>query len=216
MIPDRLEFLTSPDLPPAQLSEIFADAGEEIYLVGGSVRDAFLGRPLEDFDFATGARPDRVVELLEGWAHTIYKLGEAFGTIAAQKDGHTIEVTTFRKEIYRGDSRKPTVTFSDNLETDLSRRDFTVNAIALSPVSLEPIDPYGGLADLAGRTLRTPLDPEVAFGDDPLRMLRLFRFHATLGFAPDEGAVEAATRMASRLEIISAERIRDELSKLIE
>ena len=215
MIPDRLEFLTSADLPPAQLSEIFADAGEEIYLVGGSVRDAFLGRPLEDFDFATGARPGRVVELLEGWADTIYKLGEAFGTIAAQKDGHAVEVTTFRKEIYRGDSRKPTVTFSDNLETDLSRRDFTVNAIALSLAKLEPIDPYGGLADLAGRTLRTPLDPEVAFGDDPLRMLRLFRFHATLGFAPDKGAVEATRRMASRLEIISAERIRDELSKLM-
>lgn len=215
MIPKRLEFLSSSDLPPAQLSEIFDRAGEELYLVGGSVRDAFLERPLEDFDFATSARPDRVAELLEGWADTIYRLGEAYGTIAGRKDGHTIEITTYRKEIYRDDSRNPTVTYSDNIETDLSRRDFTVNAIALSLTELKLIDPYNGLADLAGRTLRTPLDPELAFGDDPLRMLRLFRFHAMLGFVPDERAVEAVRHMASRLEIISAERIRDELSKLM-
>jgi len=215
VIPKRLEFLTAAGLPPSQLAEIFELGGEELYLVGGSVRDAFLERPVEDFDFATGARPERVAELLEGWADAVYKVGEAYGTIAALRDGHTIEITTFRKEVYRDDSRKPIVTYSEDIETDLSRRDFTVNAIALSLKDLEPIDPFGGLADLANQTLRTPLDPEVAFGDDPLRMLRLFRFHAMLGFAPDESAVAAVRRMASRLEIISAERVRDELSKLM-
>ncbi len=215
VIPKRLEFLTSADLPPAQLSEIFDKAGEELFLVGGSVRDAFLERPLEDFDFATSARPDMVVRLLTGWADTIYKIGEAFGTIAARKDGHAIEITTYRSEVYRNDSRKPVVTYSDDIETDLSRRDFTVNAIALSMTELEPIDPYGGLRDLAAMLLKTPLDPEVSFGDDPLRMLRLFRFQAMLGFATEESAVAAVRMMADRLEIISAERIRDELSKLL-
>jgi len=215
VIPKRLEFLRSTDLPPYQLAEIFDSAGEELYLVGGSVRDAFLQRPLEDFDFATGAHPKRVTELLHGWADVVYNVGEAYGTIAARKDEHTVEITTFRKEIYRDDSRKPTVTYSDDIETDLSRRDFTINAIALSLGELEPIDPYNGLVDLASQTLRTPLDPEVAFGDDPLRMLRLFRFHAMLGFAPDEASVDAVRRMSSRLEIISAERVRDELSKLM-
>lgn len=215
MIPDRLEFLTSPDLPPKQLAELFHAAGEQIYLVGGSVRDAFLGRELEDFDFATSARPERIASLLSGWADNMYEVGAAFGTVAALRDGHTVEITTFRKEVYRDDSRKPVVTFSDNIETDLSRRDFTVNAIALSLADLRAVDPYGGLPDIAARTLRTPLDPEVSFGDDPLRMLRLFRFKAMLGFEPEDEAVEAVTKMAERLEIISAERIRDELSKLM-
>ncbi|MEE8406151.1 MAG: CCA tRNA nucleotidyltransferase [Acidimicrobiia bacterium] len=215
MIPKRLEFLTSADLPPAQLSEIFDKAGEELYLVGGSVRDAFLERPLGDFDFATSARPDVVTRLLTGWADTVYEVGKAFGTIAARKDGHAVEITTYRSEVYRNDSRKPVVTYSDNIETDLSRRDFTVNAIALSMTELEPVDPYGGLGDLAAMVLKTPLDPEVSFGDDPLRMLRLFRFQAMLGFAPEESAVAAVRMMADRLEIISAERIRDELSKLL-
>lgn len=217
MIPDRLEFLTDPDLPPAQLARLFADAGEEIYLVGGSVRDAFLGRDLSelDFDFATGARPDRVTEILERWADVVYHVGTVFGTVAAQKSGRTVEVTTYRSEIYRDDSRKPQVSFSDDIATDLSRRDFTVNAVALSLPELEAIDPHGGLADIAQEVLRTPLDPEVSFGDDPLRMLRLFRFQATLGFTLDESAVTAVREMAPRLGIISAERIRDELSKLL-
>ncbi len=215
MIPHRLEFLRSSDLPPQQLSAIFEEAGEQIYLVGGSVRDAFLERPLEDFDFATSARPDRVAVLLDSWADVVYRVGEAFGTIAAQKDGNTVEVTTFRNEIYRDDSRKPIVNFSNDIETDLSRRDFTVNAIALSTADMTPIDPYGGLADLATGTLRTPLDPAVSFGDDPLRMLRMFRFQAMLGFKPDADAVRAVVAMAGRLEIISAERVRDELSKLL-
>lgn len=215
MIPERLEFLTSPELPPLQLAELFHAADEEIYLVGGSVRDALLGRPLEDFDFATSARPERIASLLDDWADVVFEVGAAFGTVAARKNGHEIEITTFRKEIYRDDSRKPHVTYSNDIETDLSRRDFTVNAIALSLDDLEAVDPHGGLADLAARTLRTPLDPKISFGDDPLRMLRLFRFEAMLRFEPDPGAIEAVSEMADRLEIISAERIRDELSKLL-
>ncbi|HEX6146612.1 MAG TPA: CCA tRNA nucleotidyltransferase [Acidimicrobiia bacterium] len=215
MIPERLRFLVSPDLPPAQLAEVFSAAGHKLFLVGGSVRDAFLQRRVEDFDFATDARPERIAELLGPWADVMYTVGATFGTVAARKDGLTVEVTTFRDEVYRDDSRKPHVTFSEDIETDLSRRDFTVNAIALSLMDMEPIDPHHGLADLAAKVLRTPLDPTVSFSEDPLRMLRLFRFQATLGFKPDPGAVEAVSQMGDRLEIISAERIRDELSKLI-
>lgn len=215
MIPDRLEYLTSPELPPMQLAELFRGAGEEIYLVGGSVRDAVLGRDLEDFDFATSARPERIASLVSEWADVVYEVGAAFGTVAAQRDGHVVEITTFRKEVYREDSRKPVVTYSDDIETDLGRRDFTVNAIALSLEDFQAIDPFGGLADIAARTLRTPLDPEISFGDDPLRMLRLFRFKAMLGFDPDPAALQAVAKMSNRLEIISAERIRDELSKLM-
>lgn len=215
MIPERLEFLIRPDLPPAQLAELFADAGEEIYLVGGCVRDVFLGRTLEDFDFATGARPERVSELLEPWADVVYQVGAKFGTVAARKGGHTVEVTTYRSEVYRDDSRKPHVTYSDDIITDLGRRDFTINAVALSLPDLEAVDPHDGLVDLARESLRTPLEPAISFGDDPLRMLRLFRFQATLGFTPDESAVAAVRDMAPRLQIISAERIRDELSKLL-
>jgi poly(A) polymerase len=215
VIPERLEFLTSHDLPPSQLADLFAAAGEEIFLVGGSVRDAFLERPLEDFDFATSARPDRVAELLERWADVVYQVGAQFGTVAARKDGHVVEVTTYRSEVYRDDSRKPHVTYSDDIVTDLGRRDFTVNAVALSLPDLDAIDPHGGLADIASGTLKTPLEPDVSFGDDPLRMLRLFRFRAVLGFIPEETAMAAVRSMASRLGIISAERIRDELSKLL-
>jgi poly(A) polymerase len=215
VIPPRLEFLASPDLPPAQLAELFGKAGEEIYLVGGSVRDALLERPLDDFDFATAARPERTAEILEPWADAVYGVGARFGTVAARKNGRTIEVTTYRSEVYRDDSRKPHVTYSDDIIDDLGRRDFTVNAVALSLPDLEAVDPFDGLVDLARERLRTPLEPDVSFGDDPLRMLRLFRFQATLGFEPDEAAVDAVRRMGGRLEIISAERIRDELSKLM-
>ncbi|MDP9493698.1 MAG: CCA tRNA nucleotidyltransferase [Actinomycetota bacterium] len=215
MIPKRLQFLVSPELPPAQLAPRFSDAGHQLFLVGGSVRDAFLERPVEDYDFATDARPERIVEILEGWAEAVYTVGATFGTIAARRDGRTIEVTTFRDEIYRDDSRKPRVTFSDRIEDDLARRDFTVNAIALPLMTMEPVDPFGGLADLAAKRLRTPLDPAVSFSDDPLRMLRLFRFQAALGFDPDPEALAAVGSMGDRLEIVSAERIRDELSKLL-
>jgi poly(A) polymerase len=215
VIPKRLEFLVSPELPPAQLAPRFTDLGHQLFLVGGSVRDAFLERPVEDYDFATDARPDRIAEILGGWADAVYTVGATFGTIAARKDGRTVEVTTFRDEIYRDDSRKPRVTFSDRIEDDLARRDFTVNAIALPLMDMEPVDPFGGLVDLAARRLRTPVDPVVSFSDDPLRMLRLFRFQAALGFDPDPSALEAVASMGDRLEIVSAERIRDELSKLL-
>ncbi len=211
------ESLRAESLPPAQLAGLFAAAGESLYLVGGSVRDAILeraGREL-DFDFATTARPDRIAEILTGWADSVFRVGEAFGTIGAIKSGRSVEITTFRSEVYRDDSRKPNVTFSDDIETDLSRRDFTVNAIALELPGFAVVDPFGGLSDLENRVLRTPLDPEVSFGDDPLRMLRLFRFQATLGFAADVTGVAAVKGMAARLGIVSAERIRDELSKLV-
>lgn len=215
MIPPRLDFLTSPDLPPMQLAGVFADAGHELFLVGGSVRDAFLGREVGDFDFATDARPEEITTTLNDWADAVFQVGARFGTIGALKDGVSVEVTTYRSEIYRDESRKPSVTFSDRIETDLGRRDFTINAVALSLPELEAKDPYDGLSDLAARRLRTPMEPEVSFGDDPLRMLRLFRFQATLGFEPDALALDAVREMASRIEIISAERIRDELSKLL-
>ncbi len=215
MIPDRLRYLIRPELPPAQLAKVFEKGGEQLYLVGGSVRDALLGRDLEDFDFATSARPDRVKDLIEPWADVIYEVGAQFGTIGARRDGRTVEITTFRNEVYRDDSRKPHVTYSDDIETDLSRRDFTINAIALSLPNLDAVDPHDGLSDIARTTLRTPLDPEISFGDDPLRMLRLFRFQATLGFAPDEKALDAVNELAGRLAIISSERVRDELSKLL-
>lgn len=215
MIPERLQFLTNDDLPPMELSRVFDEAGHDLYLVGGSVRDAFLGREVVDFDFATDARPEQVVRILRTWADGVYEVGAAFGTVGARKDGHTIEVTTYRSEAYRDDSRKPTVTFSDDIETDLSRRDFTVNSIALALPGLEPVDPHHGLSDLAAQTLRTPLAPQISFGDDPLRMLRLFRFQASLGFKPDPSAIEAVREAAPRLRIISSERIRDEMSKLM-
>lgn len=211
-----MRWLVDPDLPPMQLGELFAAAGYQLYLVGGSVRDAFLGRTEDvDFDFATDARPDDIQEILEGWADSVYTVGKAFGTVGAIKNGRNVEITTFRKEVYRDDSRKPHVEFSDDIEVDLSRRDFTVNAMAISFPDVTPVDPYGGAADLAARVLRTPLEPELSFSDDPLRMLRLFRFQATLGFEPDRKAFEAVKDMAPRLEIVSAERIRDEFSKLI-
>ncbi len=215
MIPDRLKFLVDPDRLPGQLSTLFAASGHELYLVGGSVRDAFLGHSSEDFDFTTDALPDEVLTIISPWADAVYTVGEAFGTIAAIKDGVPIEVTTFRDEIYRDDSRKPVVSYSDNIDTDLSRRDFTVNSIAVRLPEVKLIDPFGGLVDLAKKVLRTPLSPEASFSDDPLRMLRLFRFMATLGFEPDDAALKAVVRLGERLEIVSAERIRDELSKLI-
>ena len=200
---------------PIELSRLFNDAGHRLYLVGGSVRDALLDRPHFDLDFTTDARPDQIKAIVAEWADTVYTVGEDFGTIGVFKNGHTHEVTTFRSEVYRDDSRKPHVAFSDDLEVDLSRRDFTVNAIAVELPDPELIDPFGGLGDLNSRVLRTPLAPEVSFSDDPLRMLRLFRFMATLEFEPDPAALEAAVDMADRLAIVSAERIRDEFSKLL-
>ena len=215
MIPERLQFLVDADGVPAQLSDLFETAGYELYMVGGSVRDAFLARPIEDLDFTTNARPEDISRILGGWADSLYKVGEAFGTIAAIKDDFSIEITTFRDEVYRNESRKPHVTYSDHIEADLMRRDFTVNSIAVRLPSVAVVDPYGGLSDLGLKVLRTPMNPEESFSDDPLRMLRLFRFQATLGFTPEEDTLRAVREMGDRLEIVSAERIRDELSKLL-
>lgn len=218
VVPDRLRSILSDDV--VELARLFADGGHELYLVGGSVRDALLGRPVSDLDFTTGARPGTIEEIGEAWATSSYLAGKAFGTIGLVRGGATHEITTFRSEVYRDDSRKPRVTFSDSLTEDLSRRDFTVNAMAMR-IPLEPseqpdmIDPFDGLLDLAAGTLRTPMDPEVSFGDDPLRMLRLFRFMSTLGFAADPAAYEAVVRMRDRLQIVSAERIRTEFDKLL-
>ncbi|MCP4303362.1 MAG: CCA tRNA nucleotidyltransferase [bacterium] len=218
MIPKRLDPILATGSATRQLGERFESAGHQLYLVGGSVRDALLDSPMNDLDFATGARPDVIADLVDGWADTVFRVGEAFGTIGAIKDGVSYETTTFRSDVYREKSRKPRVEFSDDIETDLSRRDFTVNAMAiLVSGSDDPqmIDPFHGLADLAAQVLRTPIDPRVSFGDDPLRMLRLFRFVATLGFGADPEAEQAVRDMKDRLSIVSAERIRDEFNKLM-
>jgi poly(A) polymerase len=198
-----------------ELGSRFVDAGHEISLVGGPVRDAFLGRVSPDLDLTTSARPGQTEAILAGWADASWDVGRAFGTIGARKGNHVIEVTTYRADAYDRVSRKPLVAFGDNLLDDLARRDFAVNAMAMSLPSLEFVDPHGGLADLEARILRTPGAPEVSFGDDPLRMMRAARFVSQLGFIATPEVVAAMTAMASSLEIVSAERVRDEFVKLI-
>ena len=216
-VPPRLARFFEPDSPTQELTRRLTKAGHRGFLVGGSVRDAFLDRLRidSDIDIATDARPDVIERTVKGWADAVWLQGERFGTVGCEKNGDRFEITTFRAEIYRDDSRKPEVTFSDDVTTDLSRRDFTINAIALALDEPELLDPHDGLVDLAARRLRTPLSPEISFGDDPLRMLRAARFVATLGFEPDPGLLHAIEEMRERLRIISAERIRDELSKLL-
>lgn len=215
MVPERFGWLLAPGSPTAELARRFADSGHVLFLVGGSIRDVLLGRPHDDLDFTTDARPETIKSIVTPVADAIYTMGEQFGTIGMRVGDSVFEITTFRNEIYRDESRKPHVSFSDTIEDDLARRDFTVNSMALSIGEAKLVDPHGGAADLMARVLRTPLDPEIAFSDDPLRMLRLFRFQAQLGFAPDPLALEAVERMAARLEIVSAERVRDEFSKLL-
>ena len=218
MIPERLSSVLSEDV--VALAASFEAAGHPLYLVGGSVRDALLGRDSDDLDFTTSATPDEIERIAEGWASSTFIAGREFGTIGLVRGGVVHEVTTYRSEVYRDDSRKPQVTFSKSLSEDLSRRDFTVNAMAIrvpteGSAAPEMVDPHGGLADLAAKALRTPSGPEISFGDDPLRMLRLFRFVSTLGFEPDPGAVEAVGEMSGRLSIVSAERVRAEFDKLM-
>jgi poly(A) polymerase len=200
------------------LAERFAAAGHRLYLVGGIVRDLLANRPLDvpDIDLTTDARPDETKRVLEGWADALWTQGERFGTIGAKKDGRAFEITTHRAEAYDPDSRKPAVAFSDAIETDLSRRDFTVNAMALTLPEPELVDPFEGRNDLlVHHRLRTPLSPDESFSDDPLRMLRAARFVAGFGLAPDGELRASIERQRTRLEIVSAERIRDELDKLI-
>ena len=198
-----------------ELGARFAAAGEELALVGGPVRDAMLGRLQQDLDFATSARPDVTERLVSGWADAVWDMGRAFGTIGCRKGAWQVEITTYRSETYDPDSRKPDVAFGDSLAGDLGRRDFTVNAMAVRVPGREFEDPYGGIVDLAQRTLRTPGRPEDSFSDDPLRMMRAARFAAQLGFDVAPEVVAAMTAMAGRIEIISAERVRDELVKLV-
>jgi poly(A) polymerase len=198
-----------------ELGERFRAAGHELALVGGPVRDAMLGRQHNDLDFTTSARPEETEALLKGWADAIWDMGRAFGTIGSRRGDWVVEITTYRSEAYDPTSRKPSVDFGDSLTGDLGRRDFTVNAMAVLVPGRRFEDPYGGVVDLAHRVLRTPGRPEDSFSDDPLRMMRAARFAAQLGFSVDPAVVEAMTAMASRIEIISAERVRDELVKLV-
>jgi poly(A) polymerase len=197
------------------LGALFAEAGHELALVGGPVRDAMLGRAHTDLDFTTSAHPDETERLLKGWAKATWDMGREFGTIGARKGPWVVEVTTYRSEAYDPSSRKPSVDFGTSLDGDLGRRDFTVNAMAVRLPGRQVEDPYGGVVDLAHRVLRTPGRPEDSFSDDPLRMMRAARFAAQLGFTVDPAVVAAMTAMAGRIAIISAERVRDELVKLI-
>ncbi|MEA3056297.1 MAG: poly(A) polymerase [Actinomycetota bacterium] len=198
------------------LADRFAAAGFRTYLVGGTVRDLLLGRPIDgDFDLTTDARPDDIERLVTGWADVVWTTGKRFGTIGCQKGGREYEITTHRAEAYAPDSRKPDVRFADEIDADLSRRDFTVNAMALALPDPTLIDPFDGAADLAAKRLRTPLSPEESFTDDPLRMLRAARFMSACDLEPDVALVDAVGRLHERLEIVSAERIRVELDKLL-
>ncbi|MCP9961315.1 CCA tRNA nucleotidyltransferase [Streptomyces somaliensis] len=197
------------------LARRFREAGFRLALVGGSVRDALLGRLGNDLDFTTDARPEDVLKIVRPWAEAVWEVGIAFGTVGAQKDGYQIEVTTYRSEAYDRTSRKPEVSYGESIEEDLVRRDFTVNAMAVALPEKEFVDPHGGLEDLAARVLRTPGTPEASFSDDPLRMMRAARFAAQLDFEVVPEVVTAMTEMAERLGIVSAERVRDELNKLV-
>ncbi len=214
MVPERLR----PVLDEAnEVARLFEAAGARLYLVGGVVRDALLGQlsPDSDLDFTTDALPALTEEILTRWADTIWAQGKRFGTIGAVKGGRRIEVTTHRADSYEPSSRHPEVAFSTALEADLARRDFTVNAMALSLPDLELFDPFNGVSDLAARKLKTPLPAELSFSDDPLRMLRAARFIAGYGLQPGPELLEAVSRLRSRLDIVSDERVRDELDKLL-
>jgi poly(A) polymerase len=220
VIPERLQPVLEVVAP---VVERFTAADRRLYVVGGVVRDLLFGRDLTDLDLTTDARPDEIKELLGSVTDSVWtqgQAGERFGTIGARlRDGDdavwTVEVTTHRADVYLPESRKPEVTFSTDVEDDLARRDFTVNAMALALPELRLIDPYDGAGDLAAGRLRTPRAPEESFSDDPLRMMRAARFLAGYGLTPSDELVDAVVRMGDRLAIVSAERIRDELDKLL-
>jgi poly(A) polymerase len=200
------------------LGDRFQAADRELYLVGGVVRDMITGRAAADSpdtDFATDATPAETSQILRGWADALYLVGARFGTVGARRHGRLVEITTFREERYPEDERKPSVTFAKDIRTDLSRRDFTINAMAVRLPDGEFVDPFEGVKDLGVKRLDTPLDPELAFTDDPLRMLRAARFVSQLGVTPAPRVVEAIRAMRERLRIVSAERIREELDKLL-
>jgi len=204
-------------IPPtaARLAEAFAAAGHQLYLVGGPVRDALMGRPVNDLDFTTDARPDRVLQLLDGLASATWTTGIGYGTIGAQVRGQACEITTFRADRYDRVTRNPEVVYGDSLADDLLRRDFTMNAMAVSVIDRGFVDPYGGLADLARGVLRTPASPEESFGDDPLRMLRAARFVSQLGVRVAPEVTVAMTELAGEIARITAERVQAELNRLL-
>ncbi|WP_207455323.1 CCA tRNA nucleotidyltransferase [Desertivibrio insolitus] len=211
---DRLGRLAdSPSI--SKLAVAFDSAGYELALVGGSVRDAFLDRPLTDLDLTTDARPDDILRIVKPLSDAHWDIGREFGTIGARIDGQTVEITTYRADEYDGVTRKPVVKFGDSLEADLVRRDFTVNALALRVPQKQLVDPSGGLDDMLAQLLRTPVDPATSFGDDPLRILRAARFTGQLNFTVEEGTLAAMEQLAPSLSIVSAERVRDELVKLL-
>ncbi|MBH0097760.1 CCA tRNA nucleotidyltransferase [Salinibacterium sp. NSLL150] len=201
--------------PVATLSARFAAEGFELALVGGPVRDAFLGRKVTDLDFATNATPDDIMRMVKPISEAQWDIGRDFGTIAARIDGETVEITTYRADSYDGATRKPVVAFGDSLEKDLERRDFSVNAMALRLPERVLVDPWGGVEHLLSKTLTTPGSPEVSFGDDPLRMMRAARFTSQLGFTVSPATVDAMKQLAPRLDIVSVERVSDELTKLL-
>jgi poly(A) polymerase len=221
-VPERFRHLVE---ATTELAKRFEHAQKRLYLVGGSVRDALVMGGLGDgsspvardfdFDLTTDARPEEIEEIITGWADVVWTQGARFGTIGCQARGRRYEITTHRAEVYRPDSRKPEVTFDDDIEVDLSRRDFTVNAMALRLPDFELIDPFNGLGDLAAGVLRTPLGPDVSFDDDPLRMLRAARFMAGYGLQPEPELVGAVKAGHHRLSIVSPERIRSELDRLV-
>jgi len=220
VVPERLRLVID---QTRSLADAFSSAGFRLYLVGGVVRDMFVsvehltGSTHDDIDLTTDATPDQILSVVRPLAQELWEQGKRFGTIGCTIDGNRCEITTHRAEAYAPDSRKPEVEFSDKVEDDLSRRDFTVNAMALEITAAEPqlIDPFGGLADLAERRLRTPVEPERSFSDDPLRMMRAARFISRFDLEPDPALVAAVNEMAGRMEIVSAERVRDELCKLM-
>ena len=199
------------------LAAAFKAAGFKLALVGGPVRDAILGRLGNDLDFTTNANPKDCEKILNNWADSVWDVGAAFGTIAGKKGEVSVEITTYRSESYKADSRKPTVEFGDNIEADLSRRDFTINAMALELTTEKPtfIDLFNGVADLQNKLIKSPGKPEDSFSDDPLRMMRAARFMSQLDFTVDPAVIAAMKSMAKRLEIISSERIRDEFIKTV-
>ena len=211
---ETLRLVTSEE-PIKGLAEAFAAAGFELALVGGPVRDAFLGRTVHDLDFTTSATPDQIEKLVKPLADAIWDVGRAFGTIAAQLGEHTVEITTYRADSYDGSSRKPDVVFGSSLEEDLFRRDFTMNAMALTLPEVKLVDPCNGLEDLLAGVLRTPIEPEISFQDDPLRMMRGARFTSQLGAVIHPDTMAAMTTLAPRIADISAERVREELTRLL-
>lgn len=197
------------------LADRFVQAGHELSLVGGPVRDLYLGRVSPDLDFTTSARPEETLKVISGWADNIWDVGREFGTIALKKGEHTLEVTTYRADAYDKESRKPIVAFGDNLHDDLFRRDFTMNSMALRLPHLELVDPFDGVGSLEDALIRTPGAPDTSFSDDPLRMMRAARFASQLEIEVSAEVRQAMSEMTDRIDIISAERVRDELIKLI-